>query len=505
MEETDEAAQLVERVAALDIGKVALMACVRVPHEDKPGRRRQEVREYATTTRSLLELADWLRCQGVTLVVMEATSSYWKPPFYLLEAEGFECWLLNARHVKNVPGRPKTDKLDSVWLAKVAERGMCTPSLVHPRPVRQLRDLTRYRRTLIRERTREKQRLEKILEDAQIKLSAVISDIFGVSGRAMIGAMIGGQRNPRALAQLARGTMRNKTRILEEALTGRADRHGFICQMMLDRIDGLSAQITQLDARVEQAIAPFARQVSQLDEVAGIGTTSAQELIAEIGTDMGRFPTAAHLVSWAKFAPIDNSSAGQKKGGSTGRATPGSAGPSARSSSAPPAPTPSLPSVTGASPAAAARNAPSSPPGTPSSPSSTTCSPILPPAIPTSGPPSTTARSAASVTPATSSASSSTSPARKSPSAKPPDPARPQQTHPAKDNPAPLTLRRVLTPARLSTDFRVRHCRVSFPRARTFHPERPATGLSWEGGPALIGSEECGRFGQMSASWARAI
>ena len=168
MEETDEPAQLVERVAALDIGKAALMACIRVPHEDKPGRRRQEVREYATMTRSPLELADWLRCQGVTLVVMEATSSYWKPPFYLLEAEGLECWLLNARHVKNVPGRPKTDKLDAVWLAKVAERGMCAPSLVHPRPVRQLRDLTRYRRTLIRERTREKQRLEKILEDAQL-------------------------------------------------------------------------------------------------------------------------------------------------------------------------------------------------------------------------------------------------------------------------------------------------------------------------------------------------
>jgi transposase len=161
MEETGELAELVERVAAPDIGKAALTACIRVPREDKPGRRCQEVREYATTTRALLELADRLRCQGVTLVVMEATSSYWKPPFYLLEAEGFECWLLNARHVKNVPGRPKTDKLDSVWLAKVAERGMCAPSLVHPKPIRQLRDLTRYRRTLIRERAREKQRLER--------------------------------------------------------------------------------------------------------------------------------------------------------------------------------------------------------------------------------------------------------------------------------------------------------------------------------------------------------
>jgi len=247
----------------------------------------------------------------------------WKPPFYLLEAEGFECWLLNTRHVKNVPGRPKTDKLDSVWLAKVAERGMCAPSLVHPKPIRQLRDLTRYRRTLIRERAREKQRLEKILEDAQIKLSAVVSDLFGVSGRAMIEALIAGERSPWALARLARGTLRNKTRILEEALTGQfGDHHGFLCQMMLERIDGLSAQIQTLDARVEQAIAPFARQVTQLDEIAGVGTTSAQELIAEMGVDMRRFPTAGHLVSWAKFAPIDNSSAGKKKGGSTGKGNP---------------------------------------------------------------------------------------------------------------------------------------------------------------------------------------
>jgi hypothetical protein len=179
----------------------------RAPYCGEAGQRRRwwaACSEYATTTRALLELADRLRCQGVTLVVMEATSSYWKPPFYLLEAEGFECWLLNARHVKNVPGRPKTDKLDSVWLAKVAERGMCAPSLAHPKPIRQLRDLTRHRRTLIRERAREKQRLEKIIEDAQIKLSAVVSDLFGVSGRAMIEALIAGQRSPWAAAAKTR-------------------------------------------------------------------------------------------------------------------------------------------------------------------------------------------------------------------------------------------------------------------------------------------------------------
>jgi transposase len=197
----------------------------------------------------LLALADRLRCQGVTLVVMEATGDYWKPVFYLLEAEGFTCWLLNARHVKNVPGRPKTDKLDAVWLAKVAERGMCRPSFVPPRPIRRLRDLTRYRRSLVRERTREKQRVEKILEDAQIKLSSVITDIFGVSGRAMIEALIAGQRDPKVLAQMARSSMRTKIGLLTEALTGHFDdHHAFICTMMLERIDDLTARIGQLSA-----------------------------------------------------------------------------------------------------------------------------------------------------------------------------------------------------------------------------------------------------------------
>jgi transposase len=197
MEEiTDEPVELVDRVCAIDLGKATLTACVRVPHETAPGRRVQEVREYSTVTPKLLELADWLRCQQVELVAMEATSDYWKPVFYLLEAEGFTCWLLNAKHVKNVPGRPKTDRLDAVWLAKVIERGMCRPSLVHPKPIRRLRDVTRYRRSLVRDQTREKQRLEKFLEDAQIKLTSVISDLHGVSGRQMLGAMIAGERDP---------------------------------------------------------------------------------------------------------------------------------------------------------------------------------------------------------------------------------------------------------------------------------------------------------------------
>jgi transposase len=327
MTETDEPAGLVERVAALDLAKASLMACARVPHAGKPGRRSQEVREFGTTTASLLALASWLRGLGVTLVAMEATSDYWKPVFYLLEAEGFTCWLLNARHVRNVPGRPKTDKLDSIWLAKVVERGMCSPSLVHPRDIRELRDLTRYRRTLIRERTAEKQRLEKLLEDAQIKLSTVVSDLFGVSARSMLEAMIAGQHDPKALAALAYGRMRAKLSQLEEALTGHfTAHHAFICRMMLDRVDDITQRVASLTARIESHIAPYAPTVERLDEIPGISTTGAQELIAEIGADMSRFPDAAHLVSWAKFAPIDKNSAGKKKGGSTGRGNPWLAG-----------------------------------------------------------------------------------------------------------------------------------------------------------------------------------
>ena len=191
----EEVAELVARVAALDIGKASLVCCARVPHETIPGRRRQEVRTFATTTRSLLELRDWLTGLGVSLCVMEATSAYWKPPFYLLE-DAVECWVVNARDAKNVPGRPKTDRLDAVWLCKLAERGMLRPSFVPPPWQRELRDLCRYRRTLIQERSREKQRAEKLLEDAQIKLSAVISDIYGKSGRDMLEALIAGQRDP---------------------------------------------------------------------------------------------------------------------------------------------------------------------------------------------------------------------------------------------------------------------------------------------------------------------
>jgi transposase len=321
-EDLAESVEVVERVAALDIGKAMLVACVRVPHEVKPGRRRQEVRTFATTTRSLLEMADWFGHLGVSRVVMESTSTYWKPPFYLLEGS-CECWLVNAREVKNVPGRPKTDKQDAIWLAKLAERGMLRPSFIPPPWQRQLRDLTRYRRTLTHERTREKQRAEKLMEDTQIKLSAVVSDMFGVSGRRMLEALIAGERDPKVLAQMAHGRMRSKISILEEALTGHfGDHHGYLLRMMLDRIDALGGQIDQLTGRIEQLIAPCADQVAKLDDIAGVGTIGAQEIIAEIGVDMTRFPSAGHLVSWAAFAPITKASAGKTRPASTGKGNP---------------------------------------------------------------------------------------------------------------------------------------------------------------------------------------
>jgi len=312
---TQDNEEIIERVAALDIGKAELMCCVRVPDEDRRGRRLQEVESYSTMTRPLLGLADRLACLGVTRVVMEATSDYWKPVFYLLEAAGFETWLVNAKDVKHLPGRPKTDKLDCIWLCKVAERQMIRPSFVPPPPFRRLRDLTRYRADLVAARTAEKNRVEKLLEDAQIKLSVVVSDIFGVSGRDMLAALVAGERNPKVLAQLARHTMRKKITVLEEAFTGYfTDHHAFLLGKMLARVDAITGDIADLDARIEEQIAPFAAAVAKLDEVTGINLAAAHAIIAEIGLDMGRFPTAGHLVSWAKYAPGVTESAGKKKG-----------------------------------------------------------------------------------------------------------------------------------------------------------------------------------------------
>jgi transposase len=321
VQETPEDALPVERVAALDIGKAEVVCCVRVPNPSGSARRLQEVRTFTTMTRSLQAMGDWLAGLGVTRIVMEATSDYWKPPFYLLEAAGFEVWLVNARDVKHLPGRPKTDKLDSVWLCKLAERGMLRASFVPPPPIRLLRDVTRYRVDLVGERNREKNRVEKLLEDAQIKLSVVASDIFGVSGRQMMAALIAGQRDEKVLAQMARSRMRAKIRDLEEAFVGRFDEHhAFLLTRMLAHIDALEADIAAIEHRIEELVAPFVQAVAVLDEIPGVGTVAAQAIIAEIGVDMARFPTAAHLASWAKFAPGVKESAGKAKGNrSTGR------------------------------------------------------------------------------------------------------------------------------------------------------------------------------------------
>ena len=235
--------------------------------------------------------------------------------FYLLEAAGFETWLVNAKDVKHLPGRPKTDKLDCIWLCKAAERQMIRPSFVPPPPIRKLRDLTRYRAGLVAARAAEKNRAEKLLEDAQIKLSVVVSDIFGASGRDMLAALVAGERNPKVLAQLARHTMRKKITVLEEAFTGYfTDHHAFLLGRMLTRVDAIAGDIAALDVRIEEEIAPFAAAVSKLDEVPGISLAAAHAIIAEIGLDMARFPTAGHLVSWAKYAPGVKESAGKKKG-----------------------------------------------------------------------------------------------------------------------------------------------------------------------------------------------
>ena len=324
LEQAQDEEQIVERVAALDIGKASLVCCARVPDPRRPDRRLQEVETYPTMTRSLIAMAERLLDLGVTRVVMEASSDYWKPAFYLLEAHGFDTWLVNAKDVKHLPGRPKTDRLDAVWLCKVAERQMLRPSFVPPPPIRRLRDLTRYRSDLVSDRTGEKNRVEKLLEDAQIKVSVVASDIFGVSGRAMMAALINGQRDPAVLAQLARGRMRAKLSLLQEAFTGRfTDHHAYLLRRMLARIDALSADIADLDTRIEAEIAPFAEAVAKLDEIPGVGITAAHVIIAEIGVDMTLFPTPAHLSSWARFAPGIKESAGKKKGtGATGHGNP---------------------------------------------------------------------------------------------------------------------------------------------------------------------------------------
>jgi transposase len=339
--EAEEHEQIVERVAAIDVAKASGEVCTRVPHPSIAGRRVTRVWSVEATTDAIVELAERLARDRIERVVVESTSDYWRAFVYLLEARGLTVWLVNARDVKQVPGRPKTDKTDAIWLAKLNERGMLRPSFVPPVEIRRLRDYTRLRTDLTRDRSRHVQRLEKLLEDALIKLSSVATDIMGVSGRAMIEALIAGERDPQVLAELARGRMRVKRPRLVRALTGRFDdHHAELARLLLDQIDALTANIDQLTLRIEQLIAeipaahapetndgdqprdpgttPLAA-VERLDEVSGIGVRTAQVLIAELGLDMGQFPTPGHLVSWAKLSPRTIQSGTRTRPGKTGK------------------------------------------------------------------------------------------------------------------------------------------------------------------------------------------
>jgi transposase len=303
---------IVERPAALDVHKASVMACARVPIAD--GRREEHVAEFASTVQGLLTLADWLDAHAVTQVAMEATGVYWKPVWAVLE-DRFACMLVNARHVKQVPGR-KTDVLDAQWLCRLLEAGLLRASLVPPKPIRTLRNLTRYRKSNIRDRQREANRLHKILEDTGIKLDCVASDLLGKSGRAMLDALVSGTTDPNVLADLARGVLRNKLPALREALEGRFDaEHALVVGQILAHIDFLDAAIARLSDAIEQQIAPFARAVELLCTIPGVERRAAEVLIAETGGDMTAFPTAAHLASWAGVCPGNNESAGKRRSG----------------------------------------------------------------------------------------------------------------------------------------------------------------------------------------------
>ena len=275
MEEVTDEPLYRDRVCGIDIGKAQMVATIRVPSDKDPARRAAETRTFGTTKREVLALADWLRCWQVPCVVMEATSDYWKGPFYRLEAEGFECVLADAKQVKNLPGRPKRDPADSRWLAACFERGAVTACFVATPEFRIIRLHTRYRRDLTEERTREKQRAEKLLESAAIKISSVLTDLHGVTGRDIMDHLIAGQRDPKVLAQLARRRARRKIAELEEALEGAeffTAEHAALLAKVLARIDRLSAGIEDLTAVIEQLLAPYEEQLAQAEAGARLGT-----------------------------------------------------------------------------------------------------------------------------------------------------------------------------------------------------------------------------------------
>jgi transposase len=306
---------IVERPAALDVHKAQVTACVRVPAQ---GGREPHLAEFPTTVRGLLALRDWLVAHRVSQVVMEATGVYWKPVWHILE-DDFELMLVNARHVKQVPGR-KTDLSDAAWLCQLAEAGLLKANFVPPKPIRELRQLTRYRKTQIAERQREANRLHKALEDTNIKLGCVASDILGVSGRAMLDALVSGTTDPEILADLARGRLRQKLPALREALEGRFDAlHALLIGAILAHLDFLDEQIERLSDAIEERLRPFEAAVELLCTIPGVGRRVAQNILAEIGPDMSVFPTARHLASWAGQCPGNDRSAGKQRSGRSRR------------------------------------------------------------------------------------------------------------------------------------------------------------------------------------------
>jgi len=306
---------IVDRCAFLDVHRDTVMACART--SDGSSGRREEVSQFGATTSQLLLLADWLVERRITLVGMEATGVYWKPVHWVLEDAVDEVWVINARHMRNVPGR-KTDVADSQWGAQLLEHGLVRPSFIPPKPFRQLRDLTRYRRVVIEERGRESQRLHKVLEDAGIKLSSVTSKVLTKSGRDMIDALIAGQRDPAVLAEMAQRRMRSKIPQLHDALAGRFDEHhALMCKAMLARIDQADVTINELGDAIDALLDPYEAAVTLLVTIPGVARRTAQVILAEIGADMSRFPTAGHLASWAGMCPGNNESAGKHRSGTT--------------------------------------------------------------------------------------------------------------------------------------------------------------------------------------------
>lgn len=305
---------LLTHCAALDVHKATVQACRIIP--DAHGKPVIEERKFTTFTTDIIALRDWLKQAGVTHVALESTGSYWRPIYNLLEGH-FQLLLVNPHHVKNVPGR-KTDVNDARWLAQLLQHGLVRASFIPPQKQRILRDLARTRTSLVEEKTRLVNRIQKTLEDANIKLACVASDVVGVSGRQMLSALIGGERDPAGLAQLARGRMRSKMTELEAALTGHVKgHHALILTELLCLIDSLEASLERLDTAIEEVSAPYREAVVLLDQIPGIALTGARVILSEIGTDMSRFPTAGHLCAWAGVAPGNNESAGKQRSGKT--------------------------------------------------------------------------------------------------------------------------------------------------------------------------------------------